>query len=206
MTKLIRKGDIVVDLGANVGQFTIFLSRIVGNKGKVYAFEPDPRNFLILKQRIKKFNNVVVENKAVNEKSSKLILFLHEDKSQTSLFDKSKSISAIEVDSVSLDEYFKDITKNIALIKMDVQGAEFSILRGAKNLLKRVKAIIFEFEPGLIKLANEDPKELLNFLILNGFILFDLGLFGGKIKKIKDIEDFVSNFDKQYTNILAIKL
>jgi FkbM family methyltransferase len=47
MAKYIKEGDIVVDIGANQGQYTIFLSKLVGQKGKVYAFEPDPRNFLI---------------------------------------------------------------------------------------------------------------------------------------------------------------
>jgi len=106
----------------------------------------------------------------------------------------------------SLDEYFKNINKEIALIKMDVQGAEFLILRGAKNLLKRVKAIIFEFWPYGLKLANEKTEDLLNFLISNGFVLFDLNLSGRNIKKIKDIEEFVRNFDREYTNILAIRL
>jgi hypothetical protein len=49
MAALIKEGDIVVDIGANQDQYTIFLSKLVGKKGKVYAFEPDPRNFLILK-------------------------------------------------------------------------------------------------------------------------------------------------------------
>jgi len=73
---------------------------------------------------------------------------------------------------------------------MDVQGAEFSILREAKNLLKKVKAIIFEFDLSLIRLANEDPKDLLNFLISNGFILFDLGILGKEIKRINNIKIF----------------
>jgi SAM-dependent methyltransferase len=76
MAKIIKEGDIVFDIGANRGQYTIFLSKLVGQKGKVYAFEPDPRNFLILKHRTRKLKNVIIERKAVGNKNSKVKFYL----------------------------------------------------------------------------------------------------------------------------------
>jgi len=202
MENLVKKGDIVIDIGAFDGIYTIFLSKLVGKEGKVYAFEPDPGNFSILKHRTKKLNNVIIENKALSDKNGKLRLFLHKyNRGMTSISCREDFIFSIEVECTSLDEYFKDINKEIALIKMDVEGAEFLILRGAKNLVKRVKAIIFEYAPPYLKAANENPKELLNFLISNGFVLFDLGVYGREVKRINDAENF-----NIFTILLAIKL
>jgi predicted methyltransferase len=67
----IKKGNIVVDIGAQQGQYTVLLSKLVGQIGKVYAFEPDPRNFLILKYRTRKFKNVIIERSAVGNKKNR---------------------------------------------------------------------------------------------------------------------------------------
>jgi len=73
LTALIKERDIAVDIEANKGQYTILLSKLVGQKGKVYAFEPNPRNFLILKHRIRKLKNVIIERKAVGFEPFSLI-------------------------------------------------------------------------------------------------------------------------------------
>ena len=68
--KNISKGDIVVDVGAHIGTHTLTFARIVGDKGTVFAFEPDPRNFEILRKNIKinNYQNVTLVNKVVSDK------------------------------------------------------------------------------------------------------------------------------------------
>jgi hypothetical protein len=101
---------------------------------------------------------------------------------------------------ISLDEYFSNLKDEIALIKMDVQGAEFLVLKGMKNLIKKVKAIIFEYWPDGLKAAGIEPLTLLNKLEMNNFKLFyiDENL---NIKSI-DINNKANN--KLPSNIIAI--
>jgi len=173
MATIIKKGDIVVDIGANIGQYTIFLSKLVGTKGKVYAFEPDPRNFLILKHRIRKLKNVIIERKAVGNKKTKVKFYLDKHTGWSSIYkDATKSIiSCLEIDMISLDEYFQDFKGEIALIKIDVQGSEPLVLDGMKNLIKKVKILIFEFWPYGLKAAGFEPSSLIEWLVFNNFKL-----------------------------------
>ncbi len=75
----IKEGDVVLDLGANIGYFTLIAAKLVGVNGKVYAFEPDPTNFSFLKRNVEinNYKNVVCEQKAVSNENGKLKLFLH---------------------------------------------------------------------------------------------------------------------------------
>jgi FkbM family methyltransferase len=169
----IKEGDIVIDIGANQGQYTMFLSKLVGEKGKVYAFEPDPRNFLILKHRTRKFKNVIIERSAVDNKKSKVKFYLDKFMGMPTIY-KDASVSPIkclEIDMVNLDDYFQDLKGDIALIKMDVQGSEPLVLDGMKNLIKKVKVLIFEFWPLGIKAAGLNPFSFIEKLISNNFKL-----------------------------------
>jgi FkbM family methyltransferase len=171
MAKIIKEGDIVVDIGANQGQYTIFLSKLVGQKGKVYAFEPDPRNFLILKHRTRKLKNVIIERKAVGNKNSKVKFYLDKFLSMSTIYKGTTTspIACLEIHMVSLDEYFLGFKRDIALVKMDVQGSEPLVLDGMKRLIKKVKLLILELWPYGLKVAGFEPSDIINRLILNDF-------------------------------------
>jgi len=64
MQWIIKEGDVVIDIGANVGVYTIFLSKLVGKTGKVYAFEPDPRSISILKHKTKRIQTLLLKIKS----------------------------------------------------------------------------------------------------------------------------------------------
>jgi len=72
----INEGDIVVDVGASIGYFTLLAAKLVGNKGKVFAFEPGPENFKILKKNVEvnKYDNVILEQKSVSDINGKINL------------------------------------------------------------------------------------------------------------------------------------
>jgi FkbM family methyltransferase len=199
MAKIIKEGDIVFDIGANRGQYTIFLSKLVGQKGKVYAFEPDPRNFLILKHRTRKLKNVIIERKAVGNKNSKVKFYLDKYTGYSSIH-KDVCISPItylEIDMISLDDYFQDFKGRIALIKIDVEGSEPLVLDGMKDLIKKVKVIIFEFWPFGLKVAGFEPFSLIERLISNNFKLI-------YIDENFNIYDENKINDKESVNIIAI--
>ena len=80
-------------------------------------------------------------------------------------------ITCLEIDMVNLDDYFQDLEGYIALIKMDVQGSEPLVLNGMKDLIKKVKVLIFEFWALGIKAAGFDPFSFIERMISNNFEL-----------------------------------
>jgi hypothetical protein len=78
-------------------------------------------------------------------------------------------IACLEIDMVSLDEYFFGFKRDIALVKMDVQGSEPLVLDGMKELIKKVKLLILELWPYGLKVAGFEPSDIINRLIVNDF-------------------------------------
>lgn len=179
MKKLINPGDVVIDIGANIGYYTLIFARLVGEKGKVFAFEPDPTNFSILQKNIaaNSYNNVVLIQKAVSSRSGKNRLYL----CSTNLgdhrsYDPHNNWKSIEIDSVSLDDYFKDYKGKIHFIKMDVQGAEGQVLMGMKNLVKKNKnlTIVSEFWPLGLKVAGVSAEQYFEILMRHGYKYYQI--------------------------------
>ena len=117
-------------------------------------------------------------------------------------------ITCLEVDMVCLDDYFQDLKGNIALIKMDVQGSEPLVLDGMKNLIKKVKVLIFEFWPFGLKAAGFEPFSFIERLISNNFKLiyidenFDIYTGNKLYNKINDKESLnIIAINKEYLNI-----
>jgi len=154
--KNVKKGDIVFDIGANIGLYSILLSKLVGNTGTVYAFEPNPLTVKYLKKNLTLNNchNVIVSQIALSDENGKIILkktvgggdaFNYIVKSQDA--DEEKEI----IDAVRLDDFI--ITNKIDrldFVKMDIEGAELLCINGAKEkMLKILKPIIVTevFEP-----------------------------------------------------------
>jgi len=108
----IQPGDTVLDIGANIGYFTLLFAQLVGAQGRVYAFEPDPTNFHILRRNIERngLKNVVPEQKAVSSRTGKIRLFSDKtNRGDNRTFDPGNGRDWVEVDAVSLDEYFSNI-------------------------------------------------------------------------------------------------
>jgi len=176
--KIIKKGDVVLDIGANIGYYTLIFAKLVGEKGKVFAFEPEPDNFAILKKNVQvnSYKNVVLVQKALSDEMGRAKLYLaDENKGDHRIFDSGDERIAIEIDVIRLDDYFKDFDGIINFIKMDVQGTEHKVIKGMPLLLSKLTnlTIMAEFEPRLIKRSGEDPIEYLNLLLQFGFKLFN---------------------------------
>ena len=210
--KYIKKGDVVLDIGANIGYYTLLFAKLVGEKGKVFSFEPDPKNFSILKKNVKlnNYNNVSAICSAVSDKKEKLVLYLSsENKAHHTIFNSGDSSNYLEIDSVSLDEYFKNFTRNINFIKIDVEGAEHKVLKGMNSLLSKNKnvRIITEFSPGWLMKCGIEPKKYLEELNSLGFKFWDID---EKKKNILFItkEELLKKYHPNrriHTNILCIK-
>ena len=192
----IEEGMTVLDIGGNIGDTADYLSKLVGEKGKVYSFEPDPTNFKHLITNIDGLENVIAENVAVGDKNTKIQLYINDSLNvDHQTYDSGEGRESIEVQCVTIDEYLKG--KKVDFIKIDVQGFDYHAMLGAKETLRNNDIrIIGEFWPyGLLKAAVQ-PKEYLDLLTGLGY---KVELEDGALDKEKE-----SDLD-YYTNFLAEK-
>jgi FkbM family methyltransferase len=207
----VKEGDSVIDVGAHVGYYTLLLSQLVGKTGKVYAFEPDPKNFELLKKNIEVngFENVELIQKAVSNKTEIIKLYLgDEDRATNRIYDAqlNDTKKSIEIKTISLDEYIKD--KKIDFVKIDVEGSELGVLKGMKSIFQENKQIkiITEFFPFLIEKSGNKPKEILKELENLNFEMFEI-LYKESNEKI-DVNNYLKKNDvigKKCTNLLCIR-
>jgi len=211
--KYVREGDIVIDIGAHVGYYTLLMAQLVGENGKVYSFEPDPVNFQLLKKsvEINGFENVVLIQKAVSNITDKVKLFLGDDDSAINRIYDAKlgdAKESIDVDSVTIDEYFKENDELINFIKLDSEGSEVKIINGMKQFLSRNKELVMmtEFFPFLIKKSGDEPNQYLKSLEKSGFSLYNILDKNEKTNKINSENFLESGINSEYcTNLLCIK-
>lgn len=177
--KIVQKGDIVLDIGAHIGYYTLILAKLVGEQGKVYAFEADPANFALLKKNVEVngYKNVILEQKAVSNLPGKVKLYLGKERSAHHSIHKNKYSGEdyVFVESIGLDDYFKDISINFA--KIDIEGGEFEALKGMPLLLKRSKdlKIITEMVPIFLEQIKITPQQFVEFIQDQGFKIYSLG-------------------------------
>jgi len=134
----IKKGDVVIDIGAFPGDFTVYASKLVGPKGLVISFEPDKANLKLLEKNIKlnKLNNVRLVKKGLWSKESLLKFICDGPHSKVFELDKKHGFSeTIEV--TTLDKFLKKENINkVNFIKMDIEGAEIEAVKGMKKTMK----------------------------------------------------------------------
>jgi FkbM family methyltransferase len=165
--RLIRPGNTVLDIGANIGYYTSIASRLIGEAGKVFAFEPEPRNFGVLdwNARNSEFDNIVAINQAVADYVGECSLHISPENLGHHSVLESIEHNAIEAVSVtSLDDYFADNLPKTNFVKIDVEGGEQKVLEGMKDIMALNCAhliVVMEFWPiGL----NEAPGGLSKML------------------------------------------
>jgi len=186
--KEIAKGDIVLDIGANIGYFTLIFSQIVGKDGRVYAFEPDPNNFEILKKNIEINNikNVILIQKAVSNTSKPLSLYLCDyNHAQHRIYPSSRCNEKIDVESTTIDEYLAgtEFFNKINFVKMDVEGSEYDAIDGMKKTLQSNLSLkmLCEFSPKQIQERGLQPQDILNQLLNHNFKIYPITTAGEKI-------------------------
>ena len=176
MKSFIEPGMNVIDIGANIGHYSLHFSRWVGRKGKVFAFEPENENYSMLCLAKKKngYENLTVENAAVGATTEATSIYVNPiHGGDHRIVNPYHGCQKTCVMMRSLDDYFSN-TDHIQFIKMDIQGAEYFALTGMKNLILREKkiALFTEFTPFLLKEAGCNPKlfleeiKALNFTIM----------------------------------------
>ena len=173
--KLIRRDWHIADIGANQGLYTLYFSR-QSPEGRVYAFEPDPRLFAALKANVQRngAQNVRLFNAAAADRTTKLTL-------QAGRFNRGDNRivpshlaapGTVDVDAMPLDDAIPE--RRLNLLKIDVQGFEIQVIRGAKRLIEANPdlVILLEFWPHGLKIAGSRPEELLEILSQTGFSIY----------------------------------
>jgi FkbM family methyltransferase len=176
--EILREGMTVFDVGANIGELTLLFSRFVGEGGKVHAFEASSEVFEKLETicRVAGRRNVVLNRLAVSDKNGTVRLNVYDDaySSFNSIAARPlknygldlEPISTEETPAVTVDSYCEERKiEFIDLLKIDVEGAEFQVMHGARRLLKSkaVACLSFEFGQTTFDMGN-DPTEIEAFL------------------------------------------
>ena len=169
----------VFDIGANIGWYTLLSGDLVGNRGKVYAFEAEPNTYKLLHSSLDIngfFDRVVAENLGVMEKSGQLEFYSYKYHQGSSTFYKSEltgqykdDVTTIVVETVSLDEYCtKNAINKIHFLKIDAEGAEPQIIKGAERLLTTnvIDSILMEY--------TDANLEAVKVLLGHGFKMYVL--------------------------------
>lgn len=189
----LKEGDVLIDVGANIGLFSSVAAISVGEKGKVYSFEPMKKTYNALLETIhlNKFKNITTENIAVSDKKQIIELHINDSEKNSgmaSAYSKNSTYTE-DVQAFSLDEYFLDKKINsIKLIKIDIEGGEYLALLGMMNLLKKFKLIL------LIEINPDNPfgKEKIESLLFGiGYKTYFIGDKGEVI--YEKLPDDVSN-------------
>ena len=168
--------NLVLDIGAHIGYYSLVGSLRVGKQGRVIAFEPSEYNAGLLRKTLGEngITNVKVEQKAVGARTGEGKIFLDvENRGDNRTYDCGELRQTRRVKIVALDDYFSRYKGVIDLVKIDIQGYELQALRGMMGLLskKRISVIISELWPEGLAMAGGDWREYVLLLRKYGFKL-----------------------------------
>ena len=176
LNRILKKDFNVIDIGANIGYYTTYFSN-KSSMGKIFAFEPEIENLNILYKNIDINNckNVKVFANSVGEEDKDSYLYLSQDNTgDHRCYDVSNDKRLTQkIIQVKLDNI--DFSVKIDLIKIDIQGFEYSAIKGMSQLIKRDRPIVIsEFWPNAIKSNGDNPIDILHFFNDLGYSVVNL--------------------------------
>lgn len=204
LSQLIQPGSTVLDIGAHYGFYAIPLSRIVGEKGQVRAFEPVPFSCEILIFILKKLhiNNVQCHNVALSDKNETLNMVLEENKTilgyntMCSHIDPDQTRDGrkrhVQVEARRFDDMALD-KSSCRFIKCDVEGAELMVFRGMEQFLRTARPFIMvEIEENWTQRFGHPAGAVVAYLNRQRYDAFILA--GGKFKPADDVSPEITNY------------
>jgi len=174
--RLLRPGDCVLDVGANLGYFSLVAAELVGPAGCVHAFEPAPQVLPLLQEnaRLNPQANLQVHGVAVSDCCGQTRFFAapRGRSGYSSIRDLGAETSVIStVPTITLDALLPQLPP-VRLVKIDVEGAELRVLRGMRQLIDRDRPfLIVEVDDGFLRQLGADASRLCAFLTQAGYKL-----------------------------------
>ncbi len=186
--KILRPGNVVYDIGANIGFFTILFSHLVGGNGKIHAFEPSRREFFRLCGNVfrNKLNNVFVNQIGVAEQNGFATMAVMKDEKLGAYntlgrvnhrFVRNAEVNKETIRLTTLDAYYQSCSSQIPdFLKVDVEGLEYKVFLGGQVMLKSDQApiIVFELCDDVLEGANNSSKDVCELLIQYGYSIYNL--------------------------------
>jgi FkbM family methyltransferase len=208
LANISQPGMFVVDVGANIGLYSLLFARWTGPRGHVWAFEPDPDNFAALQSNLRanRCVNVSAVHSAVGAASGEGQLYLSDaHKGDHRVYQSDNGRAKIPVQMVALDDFFPP-DQRLDLVKMDIQGAEGMALAGMKRVIKSNPdlVIVLEFWPSGLRQAGSSPEGILEGLQEQGFTLEQIDEHSGELRNVQSFAGLARTLPgNRYTNLLA---
>lgn len=181
--EVLKPGMTVIDCGSNIGFYPLLEAKLLKDNGKIFAFEPDPRNYKTLEKNINLIKNsklVKPQQKAISNRSGTAEMFIASmanlnklSSSDNEKFSARHNVNEIiDVEAITIDSFCEQENISPDFIRMDIEGFEVEVFQGMRNLFKTAKSgfmIMLELHPHAYSEERSFAKELNN--------LFELGFF-----------------------------
>jgi FkbM family methyltransferase len=206
--KYLKKRDIFFDIGANVGLYSLSNSKIVGDGGQIFAFEPTPNTFVRLQQNIQlnRLTNIQPFNIGLSNQKATMDLHIsrdgHDAWNSFVITEFLKGTVTIKVNVDTLDSFLDtNAIRKVDLIKIDVEGWEKFVLQGANKLLQREDSPVFliEFTETNTYAAGYSPGEIYDFMTDSGYKWYSYNSQKNKLIREKKKSHY------PYENLIAVK-
>ena len=178
----LKPGDVFIDVGAHVGYFTLLAASRVGPAGRVLSIEPNPVTLEQLSQNVARsgLQNVLMVHTACADSHNPVRLYLHTESNSSMASLSSENATsgvAVDVSCTPLDDLcLQRGLERVNLVKIDVEGAELSVLRGMSRLLRRMRpVVVLEMEPRLLESFGTTRDSLVALLTEHDYRVTPLG-------------------------------
>ncbi|MFX1449346.1 MAG: FkbM family methyltransferase [Promethearchaeota archaeon] len=203
IARFLKPGMVALDIGANIGSHTLPMAKIVGTKGKIIAFEPMKWALKKLKRNItlNNFNNIIIENIALSDKTEFKEVWFRSSWTVDNTIINDANIPH-EVQMETLDKYINTHhLKKVDFIKIDVDGYEFKVLRGAIETLKKFKpTMVVEIGDYTLKEVGDNLEDLIEFLFSLGYKIYDVNHY----KIYKNVESIIQSIGDLSTKTINV--
>jgi len=209
LTKVLRKGDCFVDVGANIGLFTVLAGKLVGPSGKVIALEPAPATRQVLEKQVllNRLRNVEIVPLGLSDRRCVEQLWCSQDGNDAfNSFGKplqGELYQPVDVPTTTLDDLCQELLGGFAprLIKIDVEGWEPKVLAGGGEILRSSRApdLLVEFCEAALRNASSSCEQLFGALESLGYRMFEVNGYHGLLTPLDQIKPIA------YCNVLATK-
>jgi FkbM family methyltransferase len=211
MNKLVKAGDIVFDVGSHIGVVACYLRTRATESGKIYAFEPFSKSYQRLCENIalNSYKNVYTNNVAISDEIGVAKFYYEPRDNQLNSLGKvsngtNQLSESVDVNTETIDSYCEQNKINlINFLKIDTEGYEINVLKGAANMLtnKKIEIVQFEISNQPLESLGKTPDEIITYLNSKGYEVFEYIENTQTFQKIDKIIVGYDNFYSSHINL-----